>query len=83
MNTFFDQWYHWMFSSSVQLGILIVLIVVIAVCGRRLSARFRYTLWMLVLLKALLPPFFTTPVAIAPYLVKVAVTCGTPHWNPG
>ncbi len=74
MTPFFDQWFHWMISSSVQLGILVVLIALVAAVGRKLSARFRYTLWALILLKALLPPFFTTPLAIAPHVWSESVS---------
>ncbi len=57
-----------MFSASLQLALLAMLIGVIVLFGRRLSARLRYTLWGLILLKAVLPPFFSTPLAIAPHV---------------
>ena len=63
-----------MTDSMVQISVLIILIGAMTWFGRRLSARLRYALWMLVLIKALLPPFWSVPFSVAnlsaPFIVQ-------------
>ncbi len=74
MNTINEFWLRWMTDAGVQLSVLIILVGVIAWFGRNLSARLRYALWTLVLLKALLPPFWSVPFSVVnlstPYLAQ-------------
>jgi len=56
-----DCFTHWMINAGVQLALLVTVIAAIAWIGRGLSARLRYALWLLVLVKALLPPFIAVP----------------------
>jgi len=67
MNDFFIRL---AFDSSVQLAILVTVVAGIVFFGRRMSARFRYMLWTLVLIKALLPPFFAVPWSVANQAVE-------------
>jgi len=53
-------WADWALAASWQLALLVALVALAAFASRRLSARFRYLLWMLVLIKALTPPSFGT-----------------------
>ncbi len=47
---------HWLLVSSAQLALLVVLLIPIAWMAGRLPARIRYGLWLLVFIKAVLPP---------------------------
>lgn len=49
-------WARWATAASWQIAVLVVLVALAAFLSRRLSARFRYLLWMLVVIKALTPP---------------------------
>lgn len=49
-------WAQWAAAASWQIAVLVVLVALAAFLSRRLSARFRYLLWMLVVVKALTPP---------------------------
>jgi len=60
-----DLFIRWIFDASVQIAVLVIVIAAIVWFGRRLSARLRYALWTLVLIKALLPPFFAVPWSVA------------------
>jgi len=51
-----SSWESWILAASWQLALLVVVLFVATLLLRRLPARFRYTLWLLVLFKALLPP---------------------------
>ncbi len=65
-----DLFFRWMLEASVQLAVLVTLITVIVFFGRRMSARFRYALWTLVLIKALVPPFVSMPYSLANQAVE-------------
>lgn len=59
MNTFpiiAEHWWAWIIAASWQIAALTILIAVAALLTRRLSARFRYVLWALILLKVFTPP---------------------------
>lgn len=51
-------WSAWAAMVSWQLALLVFLIVIIAFLARRFSARFRYILWLLVIIKVFIPPAF-------------------------
>lgn len=53
---FASAWAQWVAAASWQIAVLVALVALAAFLSRRLSARFRYLLWMLVVLKALTPP---------------------------
>jgi len=53
----------------IQSGILVGLLLIVDLCLRaRVSARFRYALWLLVLVKLVLPPSLTLPTGAAYWL---------------
>ncbi len=54
-------WWSWVLSASGQLLLFVPLVGLLAFLLRNASARLRYGLWTLVLLKALLPPLYTVP----------------------
>jgi beta-lactamase regulating signal transducer with metallopeptidase domain len=51
-----DSWLRWMVAASWQIALLVCLIGALTYVLRGASARLRYGLWLLVLVKALLPP---------------------------
>ena len=52
---------EWVLSSSV---LILVVLVLRTALGKRISARLRYALWAVVLLRLLIPvPLYTSPVA--------------------
>ena len=55
-NTLFLAWGRWIATVSWQLAALTILIGLAALAMRRLPARLRYGLWLLVLLKIFIPP---------------------------
>jgi len=55
-----DSWARWAMASSWQIALLAALIAAVALATRRMSARFRYVLWSLILVKAFLPPSLAT-----------------------
>jgi beta-lactamase regulating signal transducer with metallopeptidase domain len=61
LTLFCDYWWSWALAASWQLALLVVLIALVAGLSRRLSARFRYALWTLVLIKVFLPPSLGLP----------------------
>jgi beta-lactamase regulating signal transducer with metallopeptidase domain len=60
-QSFAHGWALWAWAASWQLAALAVLIALAALATRRLSARFRYALWSLVLIKAFLWPGLAAP----------------------
>jgi beta-lactamase regulating signal transducer with metallopeptidase domain len=53
-------WLGWMTASSGQIALFVVLIALAALLLHRFPARFRYALWILVLIKIFLPPTLGT-----------------------
>ncbi len=66
MDTFLVKITNYLWCQSWQLALLIVVIVAISWALRNRSAHIRYLLWLIVLVKCLVPPFMTVPVAILP-----------------
>jgi bla regulator protein BlaR1 len=56
MSNLVELWRDWILNASWQLALLVILVAAIASLARRLSARYRYLLWLLVLVKVFLPP---------------------------
>ncbi len=60
-ENFARSWLEFILSSSLQLGIFLVLIAVLTFIFRKQSAKFLYILWLIGLLKVLVPPTITIP----------------------
>jgi len=60
MSEFTRAWFDWTVAASWQLALFVCLIATLAYLLRDASPRLRYGLWLLVLLKALLPPTLAT-----------------------
>ena len=69
LNQFARIWGDWVITSSWQVAALVVLVGVVAVFSRRLSARFRYALWLLVLVRIALPPSVGAPWSLGRWAV--------------
>ncbi len=70
-------WWAWMGPMLLQSGLVILLVgLVDLAAGRRLWPQVRYTLWLLVLLKLLLPPAWSLPTGLAPRLERHLATRG-------
>jgi beta-lactamase regulating signal transducer with metallopeptidase domain len=66
MNASLTVIYRFLASQSMHLAILFCLIWVLTVFFRRQSAHLRYLLWLVILLKCLVPSMVTIPMAVLP-----------------
>jgi len=65
LNHFADGWWQWQAEVLVQVSLLILFVLMVDLCIRRWAwPRLRHALWLLVLLKLLLPPGLTSPVSL-------------------
>jgi beta-lactamase regulating signal transducer with metallopeptidase domain len=64
LNHVSRQWLEWMWAASWQLALLICIVAVVVGLARVARPRLRYGLWLLVLVKAFLPPTLTTPISV-------------------
>ena len=71
METYLTQIANYLLTQSWQIATLVVIIAIINWILKNKSSHVRYLLWMIVLAKCLMPPFFSVPVAILPK--------GSPH----
>ncbi len=56
-----QQWFALMTASSIQLGVFLLLILIIASIFKKQSARFLYLVWLIGLLKIFIPPTIKLP----------------------
>ncbi len=77
INTIAEIWWSWMWPMFWQVGVLIVLIGAVDLLIKRwVWPKVRYALWILVLVKLVLPPSLTSPASLTsqiPLLAKKAV----------
>ncbi len=77
INTIVEMWWNWMWPMFWQVGVLIVLIAGVDFLIKRwVWPKVRYALWLLVLVKLVLPPSLTSPASLTsqiPLLAKRAV----------
>ncbi|MCA9229141.1 MAG: M56 family metallopeptidase [Planctomycetales bacterium] len=69
-----QRWLSWISSATWQLALLVCIVAAIAWAGQRLSPRFRYALWLLVLVKIFLPPSLAIGWGVGNWGVR-------PMWN--
>ena len=53
---YLNGWFDWVFACSWQLALLVIIVAGLTFLLRDASPKLRYGLWLLVLIKALLPP---------------------------
>jgi|GEM_PF-515417 len=56
IQVFYEAWKAWALSASWQICLLVVLVALLAFVTRKLSPRWRYALWLLVIVKVFIPP---------------------------
>jgi bla regulator protein BlaR1 len=68
-----DAWFRWIVAASWQLALLTALVAAATWLLRGRSPRLRHALWLLVLVKALLPPSLAAPWGIGAWGVAPAM----------
>jgi TonB family protein len=61
IENFARSWLEFILSSSLQMGIFLILIAALTFIFRKQSAKFLYILWLIGLFKVLIPPKITIP----------------------
>jgi beta-lactamase regulating signal transducer with metallopeptidase domain len=70
LERIYSSWFGWILSSSWQLALLVVLVGIAAFSTRKFSPRWRYALWLLVLIKVFIPPSLTLSLGVGQWGVK-------------
>jgi prepilin-type processing-associated H-X9-DG protein len=65
------MWMRWMMAMSWQVSLVVAVVFALSLLARKASARFRYALWCLVLIKLCLPPTFSLVTGIGRWLPAV------------
>ncbi len=78
MEDYLTQITNYLLTQSWQIAVLVVIIAGVNLALKNKSAHVRYLLWLIVLAKCLVPPFFTVPLAILPQ-VKIPGTTLIPN----
>ena len=74
LNAVAEQWFSWMWPMFWQVNLLIVIIWLVDMLIRRwVWPQVRYALWLLVLLKLVIPPTWTLPVSVTDPVVRPVV----------
>ena len=66
MENVLDQITNYLLAKSWQIAVLAAVITVVSLTLKNKSAHVRYLLWLIVLVKCLVPPLFTISLAILP-----------------
>ena len=78
LNTITDKWFTWQIAMLWQTAVLIAIIWMVDVLIRKWAhPQVRYALWMLVLVKLLIPPTFTSPASITSQIPDAAFRAAT------
>ncbi len=80
LDSIVTLWRDWMWSMSLHVTWLVVILWLLDRPLRRTSARLRFVLWSLVLLRLVIPPNFTLPTGIS-WWVGGLVAEHTSHWT--
>jgi beta-lactamase regulating signal transducer with metallopeptidase domain len=82
LNHIADAWWNWMFSMFWQVGLLIVLVAILDLLIRKwVWPQLRYALWLLVLVKLVLPPSLTAPTSLTSGLQPLAQEAIETQWQ--
>jgi len=78
INKFAENWFSWQVSMLWQVAILIVIVAAADFVLRRWAwPQIRYALWLLIIVKLILPPSLTSPASFTaeiPFIVKRTLT---------
>ena len=73
LNSMADNWWTWQIAMLWQTAVLIGIIWIVDVAIRKWAhPQVRYALWMLVLVKLLIPPTWTSPASITSHIPPLA-----------
>ena len=74
INQFAENWFNWELSMLWQVGLLIAIIAGLDLLIKRwVWPQVRYALWLLILVKLILPPTLTSPASFTaeiPFIAK-------------
>ena len=74
LNTAGEHWFDWQFAMLWQTAVLIGIIWIVDLAIRKWAhPQVRYALWMLVLVKLLIPPTWTSPASVTSYIPDAAI----------
>jgi beta-lactamase regulating signal transducer with metallopeptidase domain/protocatechuate 3,4-dioxygenase beta subunit len=83
INQFAEGWFNWQISMLWQVAILICIVAIADLILRRWAwPQVRYALWLLILVKLILPPAITSPTSFTaeiPFVVKQTLTENIEH----
>ena len=79
MNAILTQVSRYLASQTWQVAVLVVVVAVLCWTLRKTSAHWRYLLWLVVLVKCLVPPVLTVPVAVLPEQSPVIFNTSEPN----
>ncbi|MEN8127328.1 MAG: M56 family metallopeptidase [Planctomycetota bacterium] len=78
LNTMAEHWFTWQFAMLWQTAILIAIIWIVDLCIHKWAhPQVRYALWMLILVKLLIPPTWTSPASITSHIPGLAHRAAT------
>jgi beta-lactamase regulating signal transducer with metallopeptidase domain len=69
-----QNWTAMLWSASLQVTIFVLLVYATSICLRRFPARYRYILWLLVLVRLAIPTSITSPLGIGQYPERLCAT---------
>ena len=73
LNMIADKWFDWQIAMLWQTAVLIAIIWTVDLAVRKWAhPQVRYALWMLVLVKLLIPPTFTSPASVTSQIPAAA-----------
>ncbi len=65
LNSMAENWWSWQLAMVWQTAVLIGIIWIVDLCIRKWAhPQLRYALWMLILIKLVIPPTWTSPVSV-------------------
>jgi beta-lactamase regulating signal transducer with metallopeptidase domain/outer membrane protein assembly factor BamB len=70
---------NYLLAQSWQIAVLVIVIAVINYALRDKSAHIRYLLWLIIIAKCLVPPFYAITLAILPPQSNIDITSLFPH----
>ena len=69
LNSTSQQWFHWQWAMLWQTAVLIAIIWLLDMLIRKWAhPQLRYALWMLILVKLLIPPTWTSPASVTSHI---------------
>lgn len=78
MNIFLTQIGKFMLAQSWQIAVLVLIVAGATFLLRKASAHVRYLLWLIVLAKCLIPPFYGVPLRVLPSAAPDSELLGAP-----